>query len=547
MRGRKNFVTLLTTVGYPTWYLIILLFVFAAPAIIEGKIIYVDDDANGLNDGTSWQNAYNYLQDALTDANSSDKPVEIRVAQGIYRPDETSAEPNGASNREATFQLINGVTIKGGYAGFGEPDPNARDVELYETILSGDLDGNDFDVIDPCDLQNEPTRGENSYNVFHHPWGSNLDATAILDGFTITGGNANDNSQPHDYGGGMHNYYSSPTLVNCTFIRNSATKWGGGMYNGHSSPILTNCTFSRNSANYDGGGMDNYYSSPTLTNCTFNGNSAYYFGGGMDNRHDSSPDVKNCKFIGNLAFDGGGICNWESSPNLKRCRFNGNSANGYGGGMYNGFSSLTMTNCILIANSANYGGGMYICYHSSPTLTNCTIADNNAPNGPAVVCNSFQQQYPSTVKIVNCIIWNTYPWLLNNDGSTINITYSDVQGGWLGEGNINEDPNFTDPNNSDYHLKSQAGRWDPNSASWVKDDVTSPCIDAGDPASPIGYEPFPNGGVIDMGAYGGTVEASKSYFGEPVCETIVAGDINGDCIVNFKDFAFMALHWLEEY
>ncbi len=76
------------------------------------------------------------------------------------------------------------------------------------------------------------------------------------------------------------------------------------------------------------------------------------------------------------------------------------------------------------------------------------------------------------------------------------------------------------------------------------DEVTSPCIDAGDPMSPIGLEPFPNGGIINMGAYGGTSEASKSYFGKPVCETIVAGDINGDCEINFKDFWFIALHWL---
>jgi len=67
-----------------------------------------------------------------------------------------------------------------------------------------------------------------------------------------------------------------------------------------------------------------------------------------------------------------------------------------------------------------------------------------------------------------------------------------------------------DPDNGDYHLKSQAGRWDPVSLSWVTDDVTSPCIDAGDPDSPVGDEPMPNGGIINMGAYGGTVETSKS-------------------------------------
>ena len=94
---------------------------------------------------------------------------------------------------------------------------------------------------------------------------------------------------------------------------------------------------------------------------------------------------------------------------------------------------------------------------------------------------------------------------------------------------------------------SQAGRYDPTSQSWVTDDVTSPCIDAGDPMSPIGNEPFPNGGIVNMGAYGGTDEASKSYFGKPPCETIVAGDVNGDCEINFRDFFFVSLHWLDEH
>lgn len=77
------------------------------------------------------------------------------------------------------------------------------------------------------------------------------------------------------------------------------------------------------------------------------------------------------------------------------------------------------------------------------------------------------------------------------------------------------------------------------------DDVASPCIDAGNPNSPIGYEPFPNGGVINIGAYGGTSEASKSYFGEPLCTTIIAGDINGDCKVDLADVAILLRHWLE--
>jgi len=164
----------------------------------------------------------------------------------------------------------------------------------------------------------------------------------------------------------------------------------------------------------------------------------------------------------------------------------------------------------------------------------------------------------------NCILWDEENQICNANVLAIGVEYSDIRGGWIGEGNVDADPLFAsagywDPNGSpddpndaswidgDYHLKSQAGRWDPDSQGWVKDDVTSPCIDGGNQMSPIGYEPFPNGGRINMGAYGGTEEASKSYLGEPVCETIVAGDINGDCKVNLADFIIMALHWLEEH
>ena len=130
-----------------------------------------------------------------------------------------------------------------------------------------------------------------------------------------------------------------------------------------------------------------------------------------------------------------------------------------------------------------------------------------------------------------------------------------------GIGNIDVDPCFAAPGRwdakgtpmdesddfyvaGDYHLKSQTGRFDPNTQAWVQDDITSPCIDAGDPNNPIGLEPFPNGGRINMGAYGGTTEASKSYFGGPVCVTVLAGDVNGDCRVDHLDFALLATHWL---
>ncbi len=118
-----------------------LLLLMVSTAMAE--IIYVDADANGVNDGSSWADAYQYLGYALDNASSGD---EIHVAQGIYRPSDGYVAIPDFNWRTTTFQLINGVTIRGGYAGFGEPDPNDRDVELYETVLSGDLNGNDIAI-----------------------------------------------------------------------------------------------------------------------------------------------------------------------------------------------------------------------------------------------------------------------------------------------------------------------------------------------------------------------------------------------------------------
>jgi hypothetical protein len=223
-----------------------------------------------------------------------------------------------------------------------------------------------------------------------------------------------------------------------------------------------------------------------------------------------------------------------------------------GGILLDSHDNVTIANCYIAANGT---AGIY-AYASNPVIHNCVAVQNYGSGIRAVrgaeisncttVDNADIGIWISQGAIVNSIVWGNSQRQLYNPGDDASVTYCDVQGGWPGIGNIDADPCFVPQRSGDYHLKSQAGRWDPASESWVKDDVTSPCIDAGDPMSPIGYEPFPNGGIINMGAYGGTAEASKSYFGEPVCETIVAGDINGNCSVDFADFTIMALHWLED-
>jgi hypothetical protein len=524
-----------------------------------GKIIYVDDDAAGANDGSSWEGACPCLQNALMGAQPGD---EIRVAQGIYKPDRQlmtgrSARMVASGDRTVAFQLIGGVAIKGGYAGFNEPDPNERDISLYETVLSGDLNGDDVEVADPCDLMNEPTRAENCYSVIT----GSVD-NCLLDGFTISGGNANgpmptpsfmvEEPSEHGWGGGMHLMSSSVTINNCTFKNNAASGGGGGLFCvSGSGPALNNCVFTWNSggsvviedsAPYGfggGGGMYNSDNNPTLTNCTFIENFAPTEGGGMYNGRNN-PTLTNCKFVENSAATGGGMYNSDFNATLTNCIFTANSAKERGGGIEITQSNLTLTHCTFSGNLAyhgsliSFGGGILSFGGDIIILTNCTFAQNFALRGNALCDYNLA---PSDIKFINCILWGGggaiwhHSWDPAYD-STITITYSNIQGGWSGEGNIDIDPffvnpgiwaNVNDPNiivdpndpnaiwvDGDYHLKSQAGRWDPNSQTWIQDDVTSPCIDAGNPMSSVEDEPEPNCGIINMGAYGGSSQASKS-------------------------------------
>src|SRR5574341_640810 len=269
-----------------------------ASATTDACRLYVDADSTGNNDGSSWADAFTSLQDALAVAAPG---YEIWVAEGVYYPDEGAGQTNG--DRAATFQLRDGVAIYGGFAGT-ETLLSQRDPAAHVTILSGDIgqddlnaDGN-FIAEDTGDLV-----GSNSYHVVT---GSGTDSSALLDGFTITAGQANATA-PNDSGGGMYNYSSSPTLTDVTFSGNSVSN-GGGMYNvNNSSPTLTGVTFSGNSATVYGGGMYNSGGSPTLTNVILWGNTAGSSGPQIFNS-SSTPVISHSLIEGS-----GGSASWDVS------------------------------------------------------------------------------------------------------------------------------------------------------------------------------------------------------------------------------------------
>jgi len=307
--------------------LIIAISIVAAFTAVDTAVAttyYVDVDATGDDDGSSWANAFNYLQDALDDVSSGD---EIWVAEGTYYPDEGDSVTD--SNRTETFQLVDGVGIYGGFDG-SETTRSQRDWSSNVTTLSGDIDKDG--VLDD----------DNSYHVVYS---YDCGAGTVLDGFTITKGYA-DAYPDYDSGGGMYNDDSSPTVINCRFTGSYAL-YGGGMANfDNAETAVINCTFIANSA-YSGGAMDNYRDADvTVINSMFFMNSASNpsnqpVGGAMSNSR-CGPELTNCTFVGNVAGGeniagiGGALFLYGMSadPNTvaTNCLFWGNWATESGGG-----------------------------------------------------------------------------------------------------------------------------------------------------------------------------------------------------------------------
>ncbi|MDD4857911.1 MAG: FlgD immunoglobulin-like domain containing protein, partial [Candidatus Krumholzibacteria bacterium] len=261
------------------------------------SVIYVDADATGGSGGSSWTNAFTELSDALTLAPSCPNVNQIWVAEGTYRP-------TAGTERSATFQMQSGLGIYGGFAGM-ETARDERSASTHVTILSGDIG----------------TAEDASDNSYHVVTGSYADSTAVLDGFTVTAGNAGGEADDGN-GGGMFNDSGSPTIANVQFRGNEAQSSGGGLFNGAGcSPKLVNVLFVDNAAQTEGGGIYNA-SSLTLVNASFSGNSAGGGGGGGICNASGSPVITNVIMWGDTAscFEGHENCNeiinYSDGPNV---------------------------------------------------------------------------------------------------------------------------------------------------------------------------------------------------------------------------------------
>ena len=403
----------------------------AQPARADPAIIYVDRNATGANDGTSWADAFTTLQDALEAANAGD---ELWVAQGVYTP-------TNAADRTASFSLKNGVALYGGFVG-NETAREQRDWETHITVLSGDLDGND--LTDPNGIVTDTAHivGDNAYRVVT---GFFLDVTTVLDGFVITAGKADGDSAAYQNGGGMdHGFFSNATLANLVFRGNQAADKCGGLANqSASNPTLTNVTFIANQANNYGGGMCNLLGShAVLTDVVFIGNSADY-GGGMHN-HNSNPSITNAVFSDNHANrNGGGLYNNNSNLSLENAAFDANHAN-YGGGMYNQGGSPALVNVTFSGNQTVYHGGGMGNVQSAPTLTGVTFSGNQANSRGGGLYNFESNSTLVEITFFANIATSRGGGMYNEEGSPTltNVTFDGNQSGDFGGGmaNMNSSP-----------------------------------------------------------------------------------------------------------
>ena len=463
------------------------------PVGAPSAVVYVDvDNVKGPWDGNSWATAYQTVQEGLDDASA--RGEEVWVAEGTYKPTSTT-------DRGISFQLYPGVALYGGFSGT-ETARSQRDWATNVTILSGDIG----------------TAGDNSDNSYHVVIGAD-DAT--IDGFTVTGGNGlpagGPGAGPPPGGpppggpppggpppggpppggpppgaGKKPKTHISPDII----LGGPSSRHGAGMLNYQVAPVVNNCIFKDNHAG-KGGGMYN------MCTKSFSKGQLLSAEGG----DEPVPIITNCTFIGNYARGrGGGVANdLGTNPIFINCAFIDNSCGAKGGGMYNDFGcSPTVTNCLFVGNSAVTAGAMGNDGASSPTITNCTFTKNQASDHGAAL---YQGSGPANSPIVtNCILWGNicpsgvkeiFTWHECNP----TVTYSCVEGGYRGVGNVDADPMFVDPENGDYRLAPG-----------------SPCIDYGngsialetdkdgnpryeDKGRANGSEAALNGLPVDMGAY----------------------------------------------
>ncbi len=487
------------------------------------RVLFVAADGPDDGDGRSWDTAFDTLQEALMAAANAYAPgtrTEVCVKAGTYTPD---------NNRFISFEMHNGVEWYGGFAGSEDPasfDLSTRDLMANETVLSGDLNGNDPDIApfigcfsgpgfayaDGCDefdldMDGDVDRGDQvSYvniadNSLHVVRARGVDNTAVIDGFTIVGGNANGGSNDNAGGAIMIGRFpqsGSPIVRNCRMINNSATVQGGAVFvtEQGSNPRIEDCTFILNRAGTAGGACSIVRQSrPVLIDQTFIKNSSGD-GGAMVITDSSVAMVYNGHFVQNMAHDTGGAIS-----------------------VLNSGGSSTFVNGVFVGNGAVQHGSVSRNGNGKLNMINCTLAGNVSEPGTVHTNDAFN---PNT-NFRNCILWNnanrlgvvSSPQVLVADGF-VTVTNSIMENGWNGPGMssvVDVDPLFVNQAgldgvvgtlDDDLRVTSNSGAIDAADETYLPADVHD--LDFDDdtteliPFDFIGNSRIAND-VLDIGAY----------------------------------------------
>lgn len=467
---------------------------FLAAVPVEAAVVRVDvRNVSGNEDGTSWVTAYSRLQPAVDVAGPGD---EVWVASGVY------AEPRNALDGALT--LREGVALYGGFAGT-EAAREERDAATNTTIIDGATS----------------RLGEAAHHVVA---GAN---EARLDGFTIRGGRANAGGATGNYGGGLLLVAASMTVSDCVFETNEAVLGGAMAHLDGGAAVFERVTFRNNGASSFGGAI--YDEGETAyRECVFRSNNAF-MGGGLA-LYEGVISLADCVFEQNRALsrDGGAFwVNFSGTAELDRVCFTSNLAETDGGALANWSGTVVLRNAVFRDNRATRAGGAVFTL-AQVELHHCTVWKNSAKSDSgAVVSNG------GSILAVNSDFWGNSPVsILNLSVQPANVTYSNVEGGYPGEGNINVMPGYRDPDNGDFRPLPD-----------------SPLIDMGADIEGVdtdyrGY-PRPSGAGFDIGAAeffdmdGDRMEDDwEADFGlDPSDPSDGATDLDGDGLDNVREFA----------
>ena len=432
----------------------------------------------------AWAQTTWYVDD---DAPNDPAPGDPTVSDPL---EDGSADHPFDAIQEGIDAAVNGDTVlvlDGTYTGAGN-----RDMDFGgKAVTIGSENGPDGCIIDCDGTASDPHRGFR----FHSGEGPD----SVLSGFTITDGFGPDEwiiDRWETAGGAISCIASGPTIHNCSIIGNAAVTWsgygsGGGLHCDGGAPRLSSCVFRANVAGY-GAGVHNRGGSMIVENSVFFENEGK-MGGGVYN-YSADATFLSCKFIANLAHQIGG-----GTP-------------GHGGALLNLEASPVLENCLFVMNGTDTWGGAVWVHSGAPLLINCTLFRNTASRdgGGLYTRSGF------TATVVNSIIWDNDPDQLHGD---VEVSYSCVQDGWLGAGNIDADPLFVrnpdpgpdgewgteDDDYGDLHLLAGSPCIDaadnfavPN---WILTDLDGMPRIWDDPDTPDTGQSHGHQPVVDMGAY----------------------------------------------